>query len=37
MPLPGFDINASLATDEWSMNKYGSSAYFVNKQWLNSL
>lgn len=37
MPLPGFDINASLATDEWTMSKYGSSAYFVNKQWLNSL
>lgn len=32
-----FDENASLANDEWTLDKYGSSAYFVNKKWLNSL
>lgn len=37
MLFEGFDINVSLANDEWSLAKYGSSAYFVNKKWLNSL
>ena len=37
MEIPGFDINACLANDEWTLDKYGSSAYFVNKQWLNKI
>lgn len=37
MDIEGFDTNASLANDEWALAKYGSQAYFVNKQWLNSL
>lgn len=37
MDKEGFDVNASLANDEWTLSKYGSSAYFVNKKWLNSL
>lgn len=37
MGVEGFDINSSLANDEWSLEKYGSSAYFVNKKWLKSL
>lgn len=37
MEIPGFDINACLANDEWAIEKYGSSAYFVNKNWLNTL
>lgn len=31
----GFDINSSLANDEWSLEEYGLSAYFVNKLWLD--
>jgi hypothetical protein len=30
----GFDTNACLANDEWTLDKYGSSAYFVNRKWL---
>lgn len=37
MDKEGFDSNCSLANDEWTLDKYGSSAYFVNKKWLNSL
>lgn len=37
MDKEGFNVNASLANDEWALDKYGSSAYFVNKKWLNSL
>lgn len=37
MDKEGFDTNASLANDEWCLEEYGSSAYFVNKKWLNSL
>ena len=37
MEEPGFDTNACLANDEWAIDEYGSSAYFVNKKWLNSL
>ena len=32
-----FYLNASLANDTWSQEKYGSSAYFVNKQWLSKV
>ena len=37
MTKEGFDTNASLANDEWCLEEYGSSAYFVNKQWLNKV
>jgi hypothetical protein len=37
MDKEGFDTNASLTNDEWCLEKYGSSAYFVNKQWLNKI
>lgn len=37
MGLEGFDLNASLANDEWAIDEYGSSAYFVRKSWLDSL
>lgn len=37
MDKEGFDLNCSLANDEWALDKYGSSAYFVNKAWLNSI
>ena len=37
MDEEGFDTNACLANDEWTLEKYGSQAYFVNKKWLNSL
>ena len=37
MDREGFDTNACLANDEWTLEKYGSSAYFVNKAWLNSI
>ena len=37
MDKEGFDLNCSLANDEWTLDKYGSSAYFVNKKWFNSL
>ena len=28
MDEEGFDLNASLATDEWSINQYGSPSLF---------
>lgn len=37
MTKEDFHLNASLANDEWSLEKYGSSAYFVNKQWLSKV
>lgn len=37
MMCEGFENNVSLANDEWSLEKYGSSAYFVNKKWLKTL
>lgn len=37
MEEPGFETNASLANDEWTLDKYGDQAYFVNKKWLNEL
>lgn len=37
MNKEGFNTNASLANDEWCLEKYGSSAYFVNKQWLSKV
>lgn len=32
---PDFDKNASLINDDYFINKYGSSAYFVNANWLD--
>ena len=37
MDKEGFSTNASLANDEWCLEEYGSSAYFVNKQWLSKV
>ena len=37
MDKEGFDTNACLANDKWTLEKYGSQAYFVNKAWLNSI
>jgi hypothetical protein len=37
MILEDFNENACLANAEWCINEYGSSAYFVRKEWLNSL
>ena len=37
MTKEGFYLNASLVNDAWLLEKYGSSAYFVNKQWLNKI
>ena len=37
MPKEGFDRNTSLANEGWALEKYGSSAYFVNKQWLSKV
>ena len=37
MPKKDFDRNTSLANEGWALEKYGSSAYFVNKQWLSKV
>lgn len=37
MDLPGFDENAYLINDEHGMDEFGSSAYFVDEDWLNDL
>ena len=36
MDNKGFKENAFLINDEEGMKRFGSSAYFVNKEWLNS-
>ena len=36
MDKKGFKENAFLINDEEGMKRFGSSAYFVNKEWLNS-
>lgn len=33
--LDGFDDNAFLVNDEKGLEIFGSSAYFVNKEWYN--
>lgn len=33
MVKDGFNENSCLANDEYFVNKYGSSAYFVNETW----
>lgn len=35
MELEGFEENSSLINDEPLLSEYGSSAYFVRKNWLN--
>jgi len=37
MNIEGFAENASLINDDKLVDKYGSSAYFVRKQWLDSI
>ena len=37
MDIEGFDENACLANDDYFLDIYGSSAYFVNKNWLNKI
>jgi len=34
MDLDGFDENSSLINDEPMLSEYGSSAYFVDEDWL---
>lgn len=36
MECEGFEENCTLILSEEGMEKYGSSAYYVNKNWLNS-
>lgn len=35
MEIKGFDEASFLINDEKGLDKFGSSAYFVNKKWLN--
>lgn len=37
MDKPGFEENAFLINDEKGLEKFGSSAYFINKEWVDSL
>lgn len=37
MDKPGFKENACLANDEFFVDTYGSSAYFVNVDWLKKI
>ena len=37
MERVGFQDNAYLVNDEQGINEFGSSAYFVNKEWLNEV
>lgn len=37
MTLEGFKENCFLINDDEGIQKFGSSAYFCNKMWLNSL
>jgi len=34
---PDFDENACLINDSKFLDKYGSSAYFVDKEWINNV
>lgn len=36
MDKEGFEDNAYLINDDKGLEKYGSSAYFVNKAWLDN-
>jgi hypothetical protein len=35
MEMPGFDTHSYLINDEKGYSEFGSSAYFVEKQWAN--
>ena len=37
MELPGFDENAYLINDDHGIDDFGSSAYFVDEDWLNDI
>ena len=37
MDLPGFSENSFLINDPLGLNDFGSSAYFVSKNWLDSI
>lgn len=37
MELKGFEENCCLINDEYFLSKYGSSAYFVNYNWLTNI
>lgn len=37
MELEGFEENAYLILDDKGMEDFGSSAYFVNEDWLNEV
>lgn len=37
MDLEGFEDNAHLINDERGLDQYGSSAYFVNEEWLKTI
>jgi hypothetical protein len=36
MELDGFEDNSYLINDEKGLEEFGSSAYFVNSNWLNN-
>lgn len=36
MEKEGFDNNSHLINDEVGIEKYGCSAYFINKEWLQN-
>ena len=33
MDMEGFEEHSSLANDEFTLNKYGSSAYWIEQEW----
>lgn len=35
--IPGFEENSYLVNDDQGMEDFGSSAYFVDEEWLNAL
>lgn len=37
MDHEGFEENACLANDDYFLKTYGSSAYFVNEEWLKEV
>lgn len=37
MEEPGFEENSHLINDEKGIDKYGSSAYFISKEWLDTI
>ena len=37
MDMPGFEENAYLINDSKGLDDFGSSAYFVNSEWLKNI